>query len=125
MEAENKSGFKVPEKFKRNEKTELQKKEDKLRFIERQFERVLDPWHFEMLAYFSEPIQIYSWFKNAVKEDDTISLDGNTTSGQCAYRWIEDHYKKNLVSAFGKKIEVALVSSGRAIRKFKCYDPKD
>ena len=107
--------------FSQSEKNTEETKADKLRYIERQFAWVGEPWHFQLNSQMEEAIKTYTWFKDAKKIGDRVHFNGNTKAGSKAYYWVKDHYIGNMLAAFGK-IEICLSQNGTIVSYFNPFE---
>lgn len=102
--------------FSGDEHSEAEKRVNDLRFIERQFKWIGEPWHFK-LAEHLEPVKVYSWFKSVKRVGDRFFFNAGTKEGKQSYDWIKNKYIGEMLSAFGK-IELCLAKDNQIVKKF-------
>ena len=108
--------------FKSLDEEKHEEKVDKLKFIERQFKKTLDDWHFCMVDHFDEMIKIFCWFGSARMVENKIYFDGKTTSGEIAFNFVKEKYGEQLAKSFGK-IEIVLAREGVILDKYNLAMP--
>lgn len=104
-------------------KTDKENKIEKFRYIERQLNWIAKDWHFGLIHFFDEPIKVYAWFRNAVKNGNIISFDGDENSGRASFEWVSKKYPLELARAYGD-FELRLVSGARILKSFSQENKK-